>query len=120
MPSAYFSATVKLDGAKVCAQSFVIVKCPGCVSVFGMRLLALLLATISSAAAAQPFNAVEAYQRGRQQQLVEQCVQACGRDGNCQARCLSASPPPPPPQAQPQRRQPVNCFTDRSGYTFCQ
>lgn len=84
-----------------------------------MRLAFLLLA-LSSSAAAQPLNGAEIYQRGKQQQMVEQCVAACGRDGNCQSRCLAASPPPPPAQPRPQRREPINCITDRSGYTFCQ
>ena len=85
-----------------------------------MRLLAFLLMVAASAALGQPLNGLEIYQRGRQQQLVDQCVAACGKDGNCQARCLSAPPPAPPPQAQPQRRQPIHCITDRSGYTYCQ
>lgn len=86
---------------------------------FPMRLWAFLFAAIASGASGQPLNGLDVYQRGRQQQLVEQCVASCGKDGNCRARCLAASPAPSPPPAQSRPRQPIQCITDR-GYTYCQ
>lgn len=69
------------------------------------------IATISFAGLAGAANlsgASQGYLNFEQQQMVRNCIQACGQDGNCQAQCIAAGQPQQnqPQQYQPQQNQP--------------